>query len=143
MKSIFDELRGFGELEPDFPYDVVILHPLVDDDAILKRLGMSPEDCTGADLYWAWHRDVIFVSVWCYEDPFVSYRVNPPVRPRHYGYYGLSFNVRTRSCPLTKAVIVKALDFLGKYTDRYGASNLRRGKKEKTYVIAKGDVCAG
>lgn len=43
--------------------EILTIHPLADEHAILIRLGLRPEDCMSVDGYWSIGGDVVFLQL--------------------------------------------------------------------------------
>jgi hypothetical protein len=65
-------LADFRRRVADDPADVhtlgehgrfVTVHPMSDEDALLKRLNLDPQSCIKVDLYWEHAGDVAFVQI--------------------------------------------------------------------------------
>jgi hypothetical protein len=53
---LLNDLRVYGDLMPDTVYSLVTIHPLADEQDVLKRLDLLPEACQLCDLYWAYDK---------------------------------------------------------------------------------------
>jgi hypothetical protein len=134
---LLDELRIYGNLMQDTAYSLVTLHPLADEDDVLKRLKMTPDACLWCDLYWVYDHWLFFVSIACSTD-------QPPVATFHRqagARDGFSFFVRTRACPLTKTTIQTVVSNLAHWIDRH-QHILDNLKDERAIRIAENDLAA-
>ncbi|RDJ93947.1 hypothetical protein B4Q13_18345, partial [Lacticaseibacillus rhamnosus] len=50
-KKPTEELQAYGDVEEIAGVKCVLRHPLADDARLLIALGITPEDCTGVDIY--------------------------------------------------------------------------------------------
>ncbi|MBL8194618.1 MAG: hypothetical protein JNM06_12560 [Blastocatellia bacterium] len=138
MNSAFDELKIYGELTPNISYDIVVLHPLADEQILLENLDLSPGDCTSCDLYWAWQQELFFVSIVSSQSqtPGVNYCKKSGIK-----FGGHNFVIFTNQCQISTSEVIKTLNFLSKYV----AENklfIEMAKTEETIKVLDVDVCA-
>jgi len=57
------ELDVYGGSEPWCPFNIATVHPLGDEQELLKKLGMNPSDCFACDLRWARYDELHFVEI--------------------------------------------------------------------------------
>jgi hypothetical protein len=48
---------------PERGWQYIPVHPMADEARLLESLGMTPEDCTAVDCYWAARTDVVFLQI--------------------------------------------------------------------------------
>ena len=111
MSKLVEKIKGYGDLLQGVRFTVVNLHPLADEEQILRKLDMTPEECLHCDLYWAYEEMMIFVSIAC----------SPPRVPGAVYYYkegvkeGYTFSVTTHRCPLSTTTVETILTFLSEW----------------------------
>jgi hypothetical protein len=109
-KSALDELKGYGEQFPIEGFHLVTIHPLADEEALLKKLDMTPDQCKHVDWWWAFQGDLVLVSLSCWfpdTPPHTNY-FKFPKNERRRGH-GKRFYVVTRTCPLTTETVRNVL----------------------------------
>jgi hypothetical protein len=61
------EARAADEAQPPMTLaaggEIVTIHPLADEQELLSRLGIRPEECRSVDGYWRVGGDVVFLQV--------------------------------------------------------------------------------
>jgi hypothetical protein len=125
MLDPLEELSHYGSPVEWSAYTIVTRHPLADEGAVLRRLGMSPSDCTTCDAYWVVRGQLVLVSVEASADdpPVSTYQIKANVSG------GRSFYVRTMSRPLYRSTMEAALTALKEWIDAHPTTfeNLQAG----------------
>jgi len=53
---------------PDRGWEYITIHPMSNETALIKRLGLRQSDCTKVDCYWCVNSDVVFLQVLSQKD---------------------------------------------------------------------------
>ena len=139
MSKLVEEIKVYGDLLRGFSFEVVNLHPLADEDEVLRNLDMTSDECVHCDLYWAFQKKQIFVSIACspLRDPVAVYYYKDGVKN------GYSFSVATQICPLSTKTVENILNYLSNWIAENMEILDQKEKVKETIRITGKDIAAG